>query len=454
MILASSLDNFIVLNNSHVVNKPYVTFTIGSPTNVTILVKDRYDDDGYRREIVGSPTGVISSTSFRTTGVIALNLIECLKLIPIFYDIKLTSANVIEAYLDTSISYSITISSGSGITIGGNFNGYTAQNLNKMVLMMQGTIDGDNTNITMEKYNDVSTVSFNVTSPFSHMDGKTPVTMGLTAYEVYNNESSLLSLPYSEVTIMPTTLTKFQEVDYSNYEYISDKVHFLTNNEERYYNYGERYALSVICDTPITLKKNYYTNSGVFLTSEVSHEYRERQGNRYDFYDTLNLLGVESNFNHQVGYVLVYGVIGSLEITYPVRFNVRPRCKENHEVFFVNEIGGIDSFNFTHQEVIERKIDDLATYNINPIRPFGDTLEIERVLSKKNEITKVLSTNQVDKHTAEWLNELSKSMYTFLYLGGTHKYKIIIIDKFDITTNNTSEEFELELEYHDSDNNV
>jgi hypothetical protein len=120
----------------------------------------------------------------------------------------------------------------------------------------------------------------------------------------------------------------------------------------------------------------------------------------------------------------------------------------------VNEIGGIDSFNFTHEEVIERKIDDLATYNINPIRPFGDTLEIERVLSKKNEIVKSLSTNQVDKHTAEWLNELSKSMYTFLYLGGTHKYKIIIVDKFDITTNNTSEEFELELEYHDSDNNV
>ncbi len=121
---------------------------------------------------------------------------------------------------------------------------------------------------------------------------------------------------------------------------------------------------------------------------------------------------------------------------------------------YVNEIGGIDSFNFTHEEVIERKIDDLATYNINPIRPFGDTLEIERVLSKKNEITKVLSTNQVDKHTAEWLNELSKSMYTFQYQGGSHRFKIIIVDKFDITTNNTSEEFELELEYHDSDNNV
>lgn len=453
MILASSRDNFIVLNNSHVLDKPYVTFTVASPSNVTITVKDRFDDDGYKRVIVGSPTSVISSTSFKTTGVVTLNLMECLKLIPIFYNIRLTSANVITAYIDSSTSYSITVS-GSGITIGGNFNGYVAQNLNKMVLMMQGTIDGDNTNITMEKYNDTSTVSFNVTSPFAHMDGKTPVTMTLTAYEVYNNSSSLLSLPYSEVTIMPTTLSKFQEVDYSRYEYISDKVHFLTNNEERYYNYGERYALSVICDTPITLKKNYYTNSGIFLTSEVSHEYRERQGNRYDFYDTLNLVGVESNYNHQVGYVLVYGVLGSLEITYPVRFNIRPRCRENNEVFFVNEIGGIDSFNFTKSMTVNRKIDDLATYNINPIRAFGDTYEIERVLSKKNDVTTILSTNQVDKHTADWLNELNKSMYTFLYLGGTHRYKIIIIDKFDISTNNTTEEFELEMQYHDSDNKV
>lgn len=34
------------------------------------------------------------------------------------------------------------------------------------------------------------------------------------------------------------------------------------------------------------------------------------------------------------------------------------------------------------------------------------------------------------------------------------KFKQIIIDKFDIETNTSDDEFELELEYHDADNEV
>ena len=68
-ILASSLDNFIILNNSHTVEQPYVTFTVGSPSNVTIVIKDKNNDDGYYKEIIGNSTSVISSDSFNTGGV-------------------------------------------------------------------------------------------------------------------------------------------------------------------------------------------------------------------------------------------------------------------------------------------------------------------------------------------------------------------------------------------------
>lgn len=454
MILASSLDNFIILNNSHVVDKPYVTFTVGSPTNVNITIKDRDNEDGYNKVIVGSPTSVISSTSFKTTGVVALNLLECLKKNSIFYDVRLQAANTIIAGIDSSISYSITVS-GNGITVGGTYSSYNAVSINKMVVLMQGEIDNNTSSITMEKYNDTSSISFNVTSPFSQMGGKAPITVGITAYQVYNNESSIVTVPYSEATILPTTLSKFQSVDYDDYVYEGNKVHWLTNNEERYYNYGEHYGLSLLCNTIVGIKKNYYTNSGMFLESDTTFEYRERNGIRYDFYDTLDISGVESRYHHQVGYVLVYGVIGSLEITYPVRFNVRPRCKENNELFFVNEIGGIDSFNFTNTKTIERKIDDLSTYKMNPIRPWGDIYEIQHVKGKNNKITKILSTNQLNKDTAEWLNELNKSRYVFKYLGVSNpRFMVVIVDKFDIETNSDTNEFELELEYHDSDNDV
>jgi hypothetical protein len=34
------------------------------------------------------------------------------------------------------------------------------------------------------------------------------------------------------------------------------------------------------------------------------------------------------------------------------------------------------------------------------------------------------------------------------------KFKMIIVDKFDIETNSSDDEFELEMEYHEADNEV
>ena len=451
-LIASSLNNFIILNNTHTTDSPYVTFTVNSPSNVKLIIKDANNDDGYYKEIIGSSTSVISSDSFNTNGVAALNLMECLKLNSIFFNITLEAANTIKAYIDTSIKYTITME-GSGIAVGGTYSSYEALSPNKMVVMLQGNIDENTSCIVMEKYNNNPTISFNVSSPFQYSSLKKPLNLNITAYQVYNSQASLVTVPYTAVTIMPTTLSKFQSVDYDEF-YGSGKVHFLTNNENRFYNYGEHYGLSVLSDSAVTLKKNYYTNSGVFLETQTTCEYIEQNGIRYDIYDVFDLDNVEARYHHQVGYVDVYAVIGGVD-SYPVRYNILPKCKGNNEVFFINEIGGVDSFNFTNTKTVERKIDDQSTYFVNPIKDWEDKYELQYTKQKRNEIGYSLTTNQIDLSTARWLNELNKSKYVYQYLGTDNpKYKIIVVDKFDIKTNTSDDEFELELEYHDADNEV
>lgn len=461
-ILASSLDNFILLNNSHTTTAPYVTFTVTNPTNVKITIKDANNDDGYHKEIVGNTASTLSSDSFNTTGIVSLNLLECLKLNPIFFNITLQSSNVIRANIDTSIQYSISVS-GSGIAVGGSYSSYKALSPNKMVVMLQGNIDENTSNITMEKYNNNQTVSFNITSPFKYSSMRTPLDVDITAYQVYDSKSSMVTVPYGTATIMPTTLTRFQSVDYDKYLYTGGtKVHFLTNNEKRYYNYGEWVSLSFLSTVDIAhpcFKKDFYTNSGVFLETEWTTQLIEVSGDnvkRYDIYDNLELSDIEYVYDKQVGYVLVYFVNGggsSVELSEPVRFDIVPKCKGNHTIFFLNEIGGIDSFNFVNTKTVDMGIDNQSTYFVNPIKAYTDKYELEYSKQKRNKITNTVTTNQVDLHTAQWLNEMAKSKYVFEFLGvQSPRYKTIIIDKFDISTNTSDDEFELEMEYHDADN--
>lgn len=453
-ILASSLDNLVQLANSHSIEQPYVTFTVGSPTNVKIIIKDKNNDDGYYKEIVGSSSASTSSDSFNTSGVVTLNLMECLKMNSIFFNFTMVDASTIKCNIDTSISYQIAVE-GTGLTIGGTYSTYEALSPNKMVMMLQGNIDSNTTNITMEKYNNNPTISFNVTSPFKYSTSNKPISVNITAYQMYDSKASLVTVPYPSAIIMPTTLTKFQSVNYDEYHYTGGtKVNFLTNNLNRYYNYDEWVGLSILSDVDVVgLKKSYYTNSGVFLDTRYVSNKVEKNGIRYDIYDTFDLLEIEAIYNKQVGYILVYGWDGSKEITNPIRYDIIPKCKGNNEIFFLNEIGGIDSFNFTNTKTIDRKIDDQSTFFVNQIRPYDDVYEMEYTKQKRNEITYTLTTHQINRETAEWLNELNKSKYIYLFNGLERPtYTIIIVDKFDIKTNSSDKEFELELEYHISDN--
>lgn len=175
---------------------------------------------------------------------------------------------------------------------------------------------------------------------------------------------------------------------------------------------------------------------------------------RFDFYFENDIATVENITNMQVGYVEVVGMNGNTEITNPVRYNVEPKCNQNNEIYFVNELGGIDSFNFLGERQYNASIDDQTTYFKNPIRKWERIKEIEIVGQKKNKVEHTLKTTIIGEEEAKWLNELNKSKYAFVLEHNPVTIKKIIITDFDIDLSDRENVFEVELTYQDSDNNI
>ena len=457
--VASSLDNFLVFANNND-QRPFVTFYFNNGGNPVgqMTIKDALDEDGYNKVITYTPTEIISDSSFRTVPsdktASTFSLLECLRKNQIFYDLSLIQdipnvGIIIKAFIDSSTRY--TIQGGGIMTIGGNYSSYVPKEPNKFVVL-----ENTSTNqITLEKYTYNSDVSFNVTAPFEHLSFKDPVNLKLLGYRIDNNAVITESISNNNLIVLPTTLSKFQDINLDDYCFDGyGYVDFLTNNKERTYNYGEKVALSLLSSkNGITLQKNYYSPSGKWLSYNDSETIRiDHVSDRYDFYFDLKIAYVENITNTQVGYVEVNAVYDDEIITNPVIYKVEPKCNQNNEIFFVNEIGGIDSFNFLGEREYDASIDDQTTYFKNPVRKWTNLKEIEIVGQKKNKVEHTLKTTIINSDTAKWLNELNKSKWVFLLEGQVIK-KIIVTD-FDIEISDRENTFELELTYQDSDNNI
>ena len=458
--LASSKDNFLVFANDNYA-KPMVTFYITSmgSGDGKIHIKDALNDDGFEKDITYSPNEIISDSTFKfTVGDNTANtfaLLECLRKNSIFYDITLITDNpnyiMLKAYIDSSTRYVITTD--DDIVVGGNYISYIPKEPNKFVLMLN---DGTN-QVMLDKYTTASDVGFNVTAPYEHLSYKFPKNIKMAAYHIDNNNVIYDSIGNNDVYVLPTTLSKFGDVNYNDYFYTYDgqRVKFLTNNFYRYYNYGELCGLSILSDKNCGIIKKYYTLSGKYLGMDSTYNDKETSNMRQDFYFELDISGIEASTNKQVGYVQVYGTHNGTEITYPIRFDMIPKCNDNNEIFFVNEIGGVDSFNFLGERKYKSKIKNQTTYMRNPTRAYGDTKELEIVGGKKNDIDHTLNTTIINKDTALWLNELSKSKYAFLYNPSDRsKFERIIVTDVDINISDRENVFEIELTYKNGDNNI
>lgn len=456
--LASSRDNFLVFSNSNY-EKPYVTFSFSNAgsTTGTLVIHDALDDDGYSKTIKYASDEIITDSSFRCTSNKEQNtfaLLECLRKNVIFYDITLinTSNSIsIKAYIDSSTRYSI--EGGNILQIGGTYSSYTPKEPNKYTLLIN---TGDD-QIILEKHTMAEDVSFNVTAPFEHLTFKDPLNIKLLAYHIDNNSIVTDSITNNNVTVLPTTLPKFNDTTLKNYyyNYSGQKVNFLTNNFHRYYNYGETCALSVLTDkSGLALKKKYYTISGKYLGEENSLSYKENPWMRHDFYFELKLDTIEASTNKQVGYVEVVASYNGEEITNPIRYDIVPKCNDNNEIFFVNELGGIDSFNFLGERTYETEIDDQITYFRNPTKPYRMVKELEMVAQKKNKIKHTLKSTILDTETAMWLNELSRSKYYYILSPNGGKFERIVITDMSIDLSDRENTFEIELTFQNGDNNI
>ena len=444
--LGSSQDNFIVFSNENY-SRPTVTFyfTNGGGSG-EIVIKDALDENGYKKTIKYSPSEVISDSSFRSNGdktMATFSLLECLRKNPIFYDIELKSdipnvGIVIAAKIDSSTRYEITV--GSTITLGGTYSSWTPKEPNKFVLMEN---NGEK-QIILEKYTMADDVSFNVTSPYEHLSFKDPFQVKMMAYRVVDNQIYQETIANSLVYVFPTTLSKFDDTYIGVFE-----GEFLTRNHKRSYNYDEVCALSVMGDGA-SITKKYYSNSGKFLMQDSDILYTEQHEKRKDFYFKLNVQHVENETNRQVGYVEVSCGKGD-----DVVYNVEAKCNSNNEIFFVNELGGIDSFNFLGERDHDSKISNQTTYFINPTRKYGTTKELEVVGQKVNKVEHTLTTSIIDMPTALWLDEMKKSKYHFLYKSqGSTRFERIVVNEMNVDVNDRENTFEIQLTYQDGDNNL
>ena len=458
-IVASSLDNFLIVANNHYIKRPFVDFKFHSSGFETdIVFSDATDADNYSLTINGKSGNPISYQTFNTNGSVyqcVLNFIECLKLNNIVYNVSLMSMDTVRAYLDTSINYSIT-SSNNAVTIIDAFSTYKVGSFNKIVLNLSTDIGEFN----LEKYVADTQIPFKITSIFDSLNIFSPCKVNMMCYSVYENNVELITLNNSQITVMPTTLTKFEEVNYDDYyieQSISEVKKFLTDRKNPKYNYGEVYAISVLTDYPvesIDLVKKYYTNSGMFLTQEKGELYKEANGRRIDLYDRFDLDNVEKTYNHQVGYVEIVAVNASgTELTESLRFDINPKCNDNYTIYFLNKIGGVDSYNFTSTYSKDMSVKGNNTYYRNNLRSWDREYAIENVKKKQIKTTHTYTTSHINNEECEYLNELQRSKYCYVINEETFVKYIIIVDKFDIEYTSDDKQNELTVEFYVSDEN-
>ena len=461
-IIASSLDNFLIFDNQYYTLLPNANVSILNSAvgqNITLTFEDADDPDAAKIILEGKPNVNITSRTFNTSGSttqLMFSLIECLKMNSIVYDVFPANTNTIQMGIDTSRKWKIT--SNSGLSISGNYASYNPEAINKWVVMVKGNIDSETSQFSLEKYNNNQQISFNISAPFAYITSKFPFKISLSAYSVNGGSINMQSITNNQILVLPTTLDKFETVDYTRYFLHSgnnEKRDFLTRNFLRSYNYDEYVGLSILTDrntSGITLMKKYYTNSGMFLTSKTGCYRKEFNYSRLDFYDTFDILDVENHYSHQVGYIDVVAVDGSAELTNPVRFMVVPKCESNDTLFFINAIGGLDSFNFTGEHRFGSNIDERTTYMKNPQRPFGDTYELEHTKQVEIEQSYTSYTSMINERIANWLTELQRSKYVFKLVDG--KYIMVLIENMDIDLSDTEKYFEVECEYRYADTGI
>lgn len=456
-IVASSLNNDIVFYNDRAPRKVKITFyfipnydvMFGEETTFTI--QDYNNPNDFTLVITGDGSAKVTATSFNTSDNkdnMLLSLASCLRLNSGFFSNVRVFDDEVTAYIDTSRQYTFRL--GNMIGMSAKIDYYNVASTPKYGL--QFTDEEGNTFIN-EKYSTNDEVIFNATAPFELMPFKYPTKYILDAYSIVDDRYTF-DIKGQEMTVLPTTLHKFDDFNVNEYLYneeITSPKMILTNNINRVMRYGERVAFSVLeNDVTITFKGLYYTNSGQYIGESELTPYTHYTEPRMDVVLAFDIDDIERQYGRNVGYIKVRLLDGGQKPMYEdLVLKYKPICKDNYELFFLNELGGIDSFNFTDSYQSESKISNAVNYISNK-RPQGDIMEIEGRKQLQYQTSHTL-TAKVDKVTGEWLREMAKSKWVY-YIDDEGRNVTVIIDTMTIKLNDKDSSFTVSVEYHRSDN--
>lgn len=471
--LASSKPNLIKLYNDQYKTKPYVEITeYGSAADEWPLTITGND---FELKIVGTKGGMVTSTSFNITkdgtNNPILSLAEAMKKnITIFYDVTTFQRGgkwYVRAYYDSSANYYT--GAGTGLQVSGDFMG---KYIPIVKYIMHYTVNDGESQFDAEKHTNDNNVSFNISNPFSGTIAKYPIKFNLSGYKSYNNsDGTTLTTPlgsYDEdYIVLPTTCGEFYELDYSNYfisKATNKKGEFLTNRFAREIGYGEKVAMSVICDDSVSLKLRvkYFTPSGNYINhmedpqlKSLGYYFSETVNGRTDMYFDPAISYIESLSGKQVGYCEVVVMNGSTEVSEPMRLNVNGKCKRLNTIFFINKIGGVDWYSFSGSVENEVSISNNETYTSNYIGEYThNTKHKTNVRYKTMEKMRTLNSGKISASEALWLEELASSKYCFILNDNDNYFYEIVVDDVDIETDSSEKYAEISITYYVGDKDL
>lgn len=443
-------------------------YHIGEPVTIEVI-----RDGEMIQEIRGSRGAAVTATSFNTATVddAVLSLADALRSNDIFSNVRVKKNEAGEcrgvwADVETAHGYEFHRRESSAMMAVGGTGYRKAVSLTSTTLTYEiedGERAGGSKVITQQKTVDGDAL-FDITAPFAYDTRLYPVTMTLSASQKTGNKYKTVALAETDYTVMPATAERYEEIDYAAYTVPGDRdadysIRWLTTNTQRRYNQGEVVALSSLGAGPLTPYAVFRSASGAFLY-EMIPEYRVvTVAGRSDYMMRFDLDAVGELTGEVVDAVEVHlrDYNGKTVTAEPVVYRSRRRCQKPAELFFVNKLGGLDSFADFASYRVESDVADVDTYMVNQMEDWetlgaGGIACYEMVHTKRNEQQQVLTTYAEDAATCDWLGELQRSKYVFARLDGdgldTMRFQQVIVDGMGITTRSRERSSEIEVKLH------
>lgn len=284
------------------------------------------------------------------------------------------------------------------------------------------------------RLSDTDITSFNLRSFISNIESTYPTVFN---YTIYQEDFSDRNLGYIDVQdnniLLPNNQNNTFNFDYSDY-YTLDEGKFLTlQPNDNKYPYSSTATLSYLKPVNISeedikvviVEKNWKKeiNSTREITWEniESSEYLKAENNnsRLDFY--INLTSSPT-----IRYVDFYLKLGDKIISETRTFELINDCLGYKPLFFLNKIGGIDTFNRFKNITTTTEIDNNQLY-------YGSSKNSKNTAYKSMKVGKEYESVILTPTELEWAKDLCSSSRVFDSQGNN-----INISKFSLTSDSIS----------------